>query len=71
MSQIFLMMKITSQNYWQKRIKTVCEALPKTADQVIIFIKDTDGALAEEYLGVHIGSRHQFEKLNEFETKLI
>lgn len=55
----------------KRRIKTVCEALPETAEQVIIFIKDTDGELAEEYMGDKIGSRHQFEKKNEFETVLV
>lgn len=54
----------------KRRIKTVCETLPKTAEQVIIFIKDTDGELAEEYMGEKIGSRHCFNKLNEFETVL-
>lgn len=54
----------------KRRIKTVCEALPRTAEQVIIFIKDTDGDLAENYLGDKIGSRHRFDKLNEFETVL-
>lgn len=54
----------------KRRIRTVCTALPETAEQVIIFIKDTDGNLAEEYMGDRIGSRHQFEKLNEFDTKL-
>lgn len=54
----------------KKRIRTVCEALPKTAEQVIIFIKDTDGELAEDYMGDKIGSRHRFDKLNEFETVL-
>lgn len=54
----------------KRRIKTVCEALPKTAEQVIIFIKDTDGELAEDYMGDKIGSRHRFDKLNEFETVL-
>ena len=52
-------------------IKTVCTALPEVAEQVVIFIKDTDGDLAEEYMGDRIGSRHRFEKLNEFETKLV
>lgn len=33
------------------RIKTVCDALPKVAEQVIIFIKDTDGEIAEENMG--------------------
>ena len=54
----------------KRRIKTVCEALPKAAEQVIIFIKDTDGELAEDYMGDKIGSRHRFDKLNEFETVL-
>ncbi len=55
----------------KRRIKTVCEALPKTAEQVVIFIKDTDGELAEDYMGDKIGSRHRFDKLNEFETVLV
>lgn len=55
----------------KRRIKTVCEALPETAEQVIIFIKDTDGELAEDYMGNKIGSRHHFDKKNEFETTLI
>ena len=54
----------------KRRIRTVCEALPNTAEQVIIFIKDTDGSIAEEYLGDRIGSRHTFDKKNEFETVL-
>jgi DNA sulfur modification protein DndD len=55
----------------KRRIKTVCEALPNTAEQVIIFIKDTDGELAEEYMGDKIGCRHYFDKKNEFETILV
>lgn len=55
----------------KRRIKTVCEALPEIAEQVIIFIKDTDGELAEDYMGNRIGSRHQFDKKNEFETNLV
>lgn len=55
----------------RRRIKTVCESLPNAAEQVIIFIKDTDGELAEEYMGDKIGSRHYFDKKNEFETILV
>ena len=55
----------------KRRIKTVCTALPETAEQVIIFIKDTDGELAEEYMGSRIGSRHRFDKKDEFETTLV
>ena len=54
----------------KRRIKTVCETLPAIAEQVIIFIKDTDGEIAEKYMGSKIGSRHSFEKKNEFETEL-
>lgn len=53
------------------RIKTVCEALPKVAEQVIIFIKDTDGEIAETNMGTKVGVRYLFDKKNEFETKLI
>lgn len=55
----------------KRRIKTVCESLPNTAEQVVIFIKDTDGELAEEYMGDKIGSRHHFDKKNEFKTILV
>lgn len=53
------------------RIKTVCDALPKVAEQVIIFIKDTDGEIAEENMGDKVGIRYQFDKKNEFETELV
>ena len=55
----------------KRRIKAICSAIPETAEQVIIFIKDTDGELAEDYMGNRIGSRHQFDKKNEFETNLV
>ena len=53
------------------RIRTVCDALPNVAEQVIIFIKDTDGEIAEEYMGSKVGMRYEFEKKNEFETNLV
>ena len=39
------------------RIKRICEELPKIAKQVIIFIKDTDGDIAEEYMKSVIGKK--------------
>ena len=54
----------------KKRIGTVCDVLPDIAEQVIIFIKDTDGELAEEYLGEKVGKRYKFAKKTEFETDL-
>ena len=55
----------------KRRIQSVCESLPNTAEQVIIFIKDTDGELAERFMGEKIGGRYSFEKISEFETKLV
>lgn len=55
----------------KRRIKSICSAIPETAEQVIIFIKDTDGDLAEEYLGTKVMKRHYFEKIDEFNTRLI
>lgn len=66
-----LVMDAPLSSFDKKRIKTVCEALPETAEQVNIFIKDTDGELAEDYMGDRIGSRYHFDKKNEFETVLV
>lgn len=54
----------------KRRIKAICSAIPETAEQVIIFIKDTDGELAEDYLGIRVMKRHYFEKVDEFNTHL-
>lgn len=54
----------------KRRIKAICSAIPETAEQVIIFIKDTDGELAEDYLGTRVMKRHYFEKIDEFNTHL-
>lgn len=54
----------------KRRIKAICSAIPETAEQVIIFIKDTDGELAEEHLGTKVMTRHYFEKVDEFHTRL-
>ena len=53
-----------------QRIKIVCETLPKIADQVIIFIKDTDGKIAELYLGAAVGKRLTFNKINDYLTEI-
>lgn len=55
----------------KRRIKAICTAIPETAEQVIIFIKDTDGEIAEEHLGTKVMTRHYFEKIDEFNTRLI
>lgn len=54
----------------KRRIKAVCDALPETAEQVIIFIKDVDGEIAEQYMQDKIGCRRRFNKINDFETTI-
>lgn len=53
------------------RIATVCDVLPKVAEQVIIFIKDTDGELAEKNLAHKIGQRYTFSKVDDLETQIM
>ena len=55
----------------KRRIQTICNTLPEIAEQVIIFIKDTDGEIAEEHMGDKIGAKYYFEKINVFETKIV
>jgi DNA sulfur modification protein DndD len=50
------------------RIQNVCDVLPKIAEQVIIFIKDADGEIAEEHLGRRIGNRLSFNSKSKVET---
>ena len=50
------------------RIQTVCDVLPRIAEQVIIFIKDADGEIAEEHLGSRIGNRLSFDAKSKVET---
>lgn len=48
----------------KKRIKHLSELLPSIADQVVFFIKDTDGEVAEEYLGARVGAKYILHKDN-------
>ncbi len=66
-----LVMDAPLSSFDKRRIKTVCDALPKVAEQVIIFIKDTDGDIAEKNMGLQVGMRYFFDKKNEFETYII
>lgn len=54
----------------KKRIKTVCDTIPEICEQVIIFIKDTDGEIAHEHLSGKIGSSYSFRKITSVETEI-
>jgi DNA sulfur modification protein DndD len=46
----------------KERIKRICTVLPTIAEQVIIFIKDTDGDIAEKYMDSIIGKKWLIKK---------
>ncbi len=66
-----LVMDAPLSTFDKRRIKTVCESLPSVAEQVIIFIKDTEGDLAKEYIESKIGSEYSFDLISNVETKLV
>jgi len=51
-----------------ERIKTVCDTLPRIAEQVVLFIKDTDGKIATEYLADKINKTYSIRKKSELES---
>lgn len=53
------------------RIKRICEELPQIAKQVIIFIKDTDGNIAEEYMKDVIGKKWLIQADSQTSSKII
>ena len=66
-----LVMDAPLSSFDKKRIKVICEKLPEQVEQVIIFIKDTDGELAEKYLGNRISVSRRFKQLDKFHTSIV
>ena len=53
------------------RIKRICEALPKIAQQIIIFIKDTDGDIAEEHMSNVIGKKWLIQADSQTSSRIV
>ena len=53
------------------RIKRICEELPKIAKQIIIFIKDTDGDIAEEHMTNIIGKKWLIKADSQTSSKIL
>ena len=49
----------------KKRIESICTEIPKIADQVVMFIKDTDGEIAENHMADRIGVKYTAVKVND------
>lgn len=59
-----LVMDAPLSSFDKERIKNICEVIPQIARQVIIFIKDTDGDIAEKYLMSRVGVSYTI-KMND------
>ena len=54
----------------KKRIQSICKTIPDIAQQVIIFIKDTDGEVAEEYMRTCIGKKYELVADSQLATHI-
>ncbi|MGI6359479.1 MAG: AAA family ATPase [Acholeplasmatales bacterium] len=63
-----LVMDAPSSSFDTQRIESFSKAVLKTAEQVVLIIKDTDGNYAREYLKETIGKEYVLRKINNVET---
>lgn len=53
----------------KQRITSICKVLPKVSEQIIIFIKDTDGDLAKKEMKGKIGMSYKLTKIGNSDMK--
>lgn len=63
-----LVMDAPSSSFDIKRIEKFCQIMPLIAEQVIFFIKDTDGLYVKEYLKDSIGKEYVFNQIDNYHT---
>ena len=63
-----LVMDAPSSSFDIERIEKFCQIMPKIAEQVIFFIKDTDGLYVKEYLKDSIGKEYEFNQIDNYHT---
>lgn len=65
-----LVMDAPSSSFDIQRIENFCHLMPQIAEQVIFFIKDTDGFYVKKYLENSIGKEYRFVKINDSNTAI-
>lgn len=65
-----LVMDAPSSSFDIQRIENFCHLMPQIAEQVIFFIKDTDGLYVKRYLENTIGKEYRFVKNGMFNTEI-
>ncbi|MBR2142534.1 AAA family ATPase [Anaerovibrio sp.] len=63
-----LVMDAPLSSFDEKRIKQICQTIPEIAKQIIIFIKDTDGKIAEQHLSGKIGARYDLKPISKTQS---
>ena len=55
----------------KRRITSICKVLPNVSEQIIIFIKDTDGQIAKEEMSGKIGASYILTKIGNSDIETI
>ena len=65
-----LVMDAPSSSFDIDRIRNFCRVMPNIAEQVIFFIKDTDGNYVREYIKDIIGKEYTMEKTGQYTAEI-
>ena len=65
-----LVMDAPSSSFDTDRIESFCRVMPNIAEQVIFFIKDTDGNYVKEAIKDIIGKEYTMEKRGQYATEI-
>lgn len=65
-----LVMDAPSSSFDIRRIKAFSSILPKIAEQIIVFVKDTDGNYLKDELIDNIGVEYELVKIDDYHTKI-
>lgn len=63
-----LVMDAPLSNFDKTRIKQICTIIPSIAKQVVFFIKDTDGEIAEQHMKDKIGKKYVIKLVDGSKT---
>ena len=63
-------MDAPSSSFDIRRIKAFSSILPKIAEQIIVFVKDTDGNYLKDELIDNIGVEYELVKIDDYHTKI-
>ena len=66
-----LVMDAPLSNFDKTRIEQICTIIPSIAKQVVFFIKDTDGEVAEEHMSDRVGKKYIINSVEGSKTNSV